>query len=44
MIVRKISDETKLTRKRRPKVVKSYRESSRLGDDFIEEVRISASG
>lgn len=43
MIVRKISDETKLTRKRRSKAVQSYRESSHLGGDFIQEVRISVS-
>jgi len=42
MIVRKISEETKVSRKRRPKVVQSYRGSSRT-DGFIEEVRISTS-
>ena len=43
MIVRKISDETKLTRKGRHKAVQPYRESSRHNDVFIEEVRISTS-
>ncbi|RPB28297.1 origin recognition complex subunit 1 [Terfezia boudieri ATCC MYA-4762] len=37
MIVRKISDETKLTRKGRHKPILPYRESPGLGDDFIEK-------